>query len=312
MSMGTRDARTAIEDAQDARTIVEWVLGTRAEPSASAGTPGGYDFDLVDNGRRAGILAVTRSARPAHPRPWGSVRRLQWDAAGLEWSWVVRFGPGHGPAVDRRMITGLLQELEQAGGEGFQRADRVRVAALRAAGVRLSPAERVIEDLAAFGASAAERSPCVPPRPVVTAKLPQAGSTSAEAVNEAVEDEAWRGGNRARLAPVDAGDRHLFVWLDEADVAAWAAMGPDVVPAPPLLTPEATTLWVARRPVAAAAGDLLADRLWQTDDDGRWDALGPVRRTASRPGDAGPGPRQAHHHQDEGLGRRPAGAPAPL
>jgi len=172
------------------------------------------------------------------------------------------------------MIVGLLAELERAGGTGFQRADQVRVAALRAAGVRLSPAERVLEDLAVFGVVGAEPGVAKGCRPTVVAKFPESSAISAEAVNEAVENEAWRAGTRARLARSDAEDRHLFVWLASPDVGARAAMDPDVVPAAPLLVPETTTLWVARR--AAADGEVLADRVWQTNALGEWEALGPV------------------------------------
>jgi len=78
------------------------------------------------------------------------------------------------------MIVGLIGELERAGGDGFQRADQVRVAALRAVGVRLSPAERVLEDLAVFGVVGAEPGPAHDTQPTVVATLPERSLTSSD------------------------------------------------------------------------------------------------------------------------------------
>jgi len=261
-------------DRHDAKLIVEWVLGVALEPRVAVPV-GGADFDLLEDGRRTGAVVVARSHRSPHLRAWGSVRRLSWEASGLR-SWLVRLGPVSRSGPDERMIVGLLAELELAGGAGFERADQVRVAALRAAGVRLSPAERVLEDLAVFGVVGAEPDQGTGCRMTVVAKVPESTDTSVDAVNEAVETEAWRADNRGRLARTDAEDRHLFVWLSPTDVAARAAMDADEVPAPPLLVPETTALWVARRP--AADSDLVADRVWQTNPLGQWEALGSVAR----------------------------------
>jgi len=174
------------------------------------------------------------------------------------------------------MIVGLLAELERAGGTGFDRADQVRVAALRASGIRLSPAERLLEDLAAFGVDGAAADTDRSGPPTVVAKASEPAVTSVEVVNQAVEDAVWRVPNRVRLGCTEVGDNHLFVWLNRADPVATAAMDPDEVPRPPLLAPETTTLWVARRPATEDGG--LADRVWQTNGAGEWEALGPVLR----------------------------------
>lgn len=267
-------------DLHDAKAIVQWVLGVhleRAVPSGSGGatgSAGGQDFDLSEGGRRTGAMVVARSVATSHPQTWGSVTRLRWGAGGRR-SWAIRLEAVTRSGPDERMIVGLLAELEGAGGAGFQRADQVRVAALRAAGVRLSPAERVIEDLAAFGVVGAESRFDPEEPPTVAAKASEAACTYSEAINEVVEDEAWRPTNRARLTGSDVDERHLFVWLDPANTVANDAMDPDEVPAPPLLAPETTTLWVARRP--PTDGGFLADRVWQTNATGEWEALAAVR-----------------------------------
>jgi len=274
-------------DLQDARAIVEWVLGAAVDPVGSLDGPLGQDFDLSEGGRRTGAMVVARSVPPARPQSWGSVRRQSWDARGWR-SWVVRLGSVGGSGPDERMIVGLLAELEGAGGTGFQRADQVRVAALRAAGVRLSPEERVLEDLEVFGVVAADSLIGDDRPPTVVAKAYDPAFTSAEAVNDVVEDEVWRPATRARLisahgdAGAGTGDRHLFVWLDPADLVATAAMDPDEVPAPPLLSPETTILWVARRP--SSNDGVVADRVWQTNPAGEWESLGSVtdRRVMAR------------------------------
>ena len=260
-------------DLYDAKAIVEWVLGVDLEPSdrSSGLAP---DFDLFEGGGRTGAMVVARSARPPHPQSWKSVRHLTWDARGLHRSWVVRLETSTRSGPDERMILGLLAELELSGGSGFQRSDQVRVASLRAAGVRLSPAERLLEDLAVFGVIGAESGDTVPRTVVV--KVGEVAFASVEVVNEAVEDEAWRAENRIRLGATDAADRHLFVWLDGANFVAHAAMDPDRLPVSPLLAPDTTTFWVARRP--ALHDDLLADRVWQTNGGGEWESLGPVMR----------------------------------
>jgi len=286
-------------DLQDARAIVEWVLGAAVDPVGTPGSLLGQDFDLSEGGRRTGAMVVARSVAPARPQSWGSVRRQNWDARGCR-SWVVRLGSVGGSGPDERMIVGLLAELEGAGGTGFQRADQVRVAALRAAGVRLSPEERVLEDLEVFGVVAAESLLGNDGPPTVVAKAPEPAVSSAEAVNTAVEDEAWRPETRARLigapggAGSGAGDRHLFVWLDPANHVATAAMDPDEVPAPPLLSPETTILWVARRP--SGNDGVLADRVWQTNPAGEWESLGSVtdRRVMARASQADTAGNQAN------------------
>ncbi len=273
-------------DLHDARTIVEWVLGISLEPAGPRNLETGHDFHLLEDGRRIGAMVVARSICPSSgPQACGPVRRLSWNAGGRR-SWVVRLEALGRSGPDERMIVGLLAELERAGGTGFQRADQVRVAALRAAGVRLSPAERVLEDLAAFGVVEAE--------PYLGDDLPTVmngasgpARTTAQAVNEAVEDAAWRPANRACFAGCGVGDRHLFVWLDPADLNAYAAMDADDVPSPPLQAPETTSLWVARRP-PANNHDLLADRVWQTNAVGEWEDLGSVvRRRVLAPASAG-------------------------
>jgi len=260
-------------DLHDARAILEWVLGVSLERSRLQGPVAGGDFSLSEEGRRTGGLVVVRSVRSSSTQSWGTVRRSSWDAAGRR-SWVIRLDAGRRSSSDEFVVPRLLVEFEQAGGTEFRRADQVRVAALRAAGVRLTPAERVLEDLAMFGVVGAESEvgSGVPPR--VVAKTPVTAFTSSDAINNAVEDEAWRPANRARLADarLATGDRHLFVWLDPADLVATSAMEADEVPAPPLLAPETTTLWVARRPYATDGG--LADRVWQTSAEGEWEALG--------------------------------------
>ncbi len=135
-------------------------------------------------------MVIAHSGRPPHQHLRGPVGQLSWDAGTLCRSWVVYLeaAPRSGP--DERMIVGLIGELEQAGGGGFQRADQVRVAALRAAGVRLSPAERVLEDLAVFGVVRAETGPAHGAGSTVVAKVPDSASTSCDASTGACEGHA--------------------------------------------------------------------------------------------------------------------------
>jgi len=126
-------------------------------------------------------MVIAHSGRPPHPPFRGSAGQLSWEASALCRSWVVYLeaAPRSGP--DERMIVGLIGELERAGGGGFQRADQVRVAALRAAGVRLSPAERVLEDLAVFGVVRAEPGPAHGAGPRVVAEVPESENTPCDA-----------------------------------------------------------------------------------------------------------------------------------
>ena len=104
-----------------------------------------------------------------------------------------------------------------------------------------------------------------------------AWSGSPAVVNEVIEDEAWRAENLARFGGVERGERHLFVWLGEDHGEAFRAMGPDETPEAPLPPRGITTLWVARRPAARAGW--LADRVWQTNPRGEWEALEAVPRS---------------------------------
>lgn len=121
----------------------------------------------------------------------------------------------------------------------------------------------------------ASASLCPPVVVSATSGAERAGS--AAAVNEVIEDEAWRKENLDRLGGVGGGQRHLFVWLGEEHGDAFSAMDRDVPPEPPLQPLGITTLWSARRPAARAGW--LADRVWQSNPRGEWEALEAVPRS---------------------------------
>jgi hypothetical protein len=114
--------------------------------------------------------------------------------------------------------------------------------------------------------------------PAMVRVAPFHSSTSAHVVNEVVEDEAWRDESRNGTGLVAEPRRQLFVWVDEADIETRVAMERDVPPEPPVLPASVTAVWVARR--ARARGELLADRVWQTNESNEWETLGAIRRTA--------------------------------
>lgn len=247
----------------EAAAIVEWVLGIEARPPA---LDHGYDFDLIDGATPVGVLQVVHAGPSADPLGF----RVICGAAELERSWLLGVSPGTDVRSRQPELRTLLRRMEWCGAVWFGplagdppdgEDARPIVDALGALGVVAGVGVDVGED---------------PPGVRVTSSIGGIGWSSH--VNEVVETEAWRLDARRRLQGA-LGDRHLFVWIDGSDLHARSAMEADSPPARPALPVEATCAWACRR----AAGDspLLADRVWQTDEAGEWQVLGPIRKAVA-------------------------------
>lgn len=242
----------------EAKAIVEWVLGLTAEPTGD-----GEDFRLFDRGRSVGHLGVLVAASPRQPAGPSLV------VPGLTRSWLLYHPPSAEILARLRTVVDILADLEAAGivsigTPGSPHVPRGAVRSLAHHGVSraLSLEEDPGEARIAFAP---------------TPHWPAPGHSPCHLVNDVVEDEAWADADARRADPVHPGERHLFVWLDPADLEVRAAMEADSPPAPPVLPAGLDVVWVARR--ASRRSGLVADRIWQTGASAQWEPLAPVRRT---------------------------------
>ena len=243
----------------EAAALVEWVLGVTVVPAGDADS---YDFDIIESGEAGGALQIADAA-PAGPPSYPVVCA----APNLQRSWVLTVVSERALLGEHWKVRRLLAVLERSSAWEFGRTSGAGSASEDLPGTLAVDALNALGVLAGVGVPTAEYPA------VIRLTGPRVGG-SAHTVNDLVEDRAWLGDGRERMDRV-AGCRHLFVWIDESDLAAWWAMESDIPPEAPVRPAELTSLWVARR--AAPATGLLADRVWQTNDAGDWEALNPVR-----------------------------------
>jgi hypothetical protein len=75
-------------------------------------------------------------------------------------------------------------------------------------------------------------------------------------VIDAIEHEAWKPDNVAKLSEMPRTEAHLFVWIDYTNAPAHGVLTLGVTPLPePHLPTELHTLWVAARTGDDAGGD---------------------------------------------------------
>ena len=255
---GTRD------EEQDAKAIVEWVLGVAASPGGSTSAPG--TFQLIDGNGVVGSLSV----RVARTPPWLAQPSLVVPAPALSRSWLLYHPPSAEVLCRLRTIVDILAHLDAAGTSTVGgSASRPSVGG-------------ALRSLALYGVSRAISLDEEPGEAVISFAPPPywlaRGHSPGHLVNDAVEDEIWADADARRWdGSHEGGEQHMFVWLDPADLEVRAAMEADSPPAPPIRPGGLDIVWVARR--APRRSGLLADRIWQTGADGDWEPLAPVRRT---------------------------------
>ena len=242
----------------DAAAIVEWVLGVAVVPANRSAS---YDFDILGSETVGGALHVADAA-PSEPSSYP----LFCAAPTLQRSWVLTVVSDASVLGEHWKIRRLLAVLERAEAWEFGHAPGGASFAGDLAGGLAVDALNAVGVMAGLGVPTGEYPA------VIRLTGPRVGG-AAHVVNDVVEDRVWLDDGRKRMDRV-AGCRHLFVWIDETDLAACWAIESDIPPEAPVRPPELTSLWVARR--AAPGTGLLADRLWQTNDVGEWEALGPV------------------------------------
>lgn len=257
---------------REGAAIVEWVLGMDAMEAPE----GPHDYELRRGGEVAGAVCVA-TLRPASPP---ASYPMACAAPNLRRSWVLDVEAGVQLLGHHAEVRRLLAALEDFGIWRFGPGAATPPAAFARLGV-----------VAGTGLETSSYPP------VVRLAAPPGDKSAPQMLNGQVERHAWLEQTRAALRQA-AGAHHLFLWIAEGDLAARAVMEAGDPPPPPVVPSEVTTVWLARR--GPATGPLLADRLWQTDERGEWDALGAVRRRTSlrRPpvATAAAGVRRVVHH----------------
>ena len=261
---------TVTADKRDGASVLEWVLGLTATPSRGSF----HDFDLRDRG---GTVAGTLDVAPLRPPP---AYPHTCTAPNLRRSWVLGVVPGghllgrHGEA--RRLLAGLERaDVWQFGPDGLTEDE--------AGGDQPSGLSDGFAELGIVSGTSLESAAYPPIVQVVSASGP---ATCASGLNELVERAVW---DRERR-PDPGVAHHLLLWVGGTDLEARAAMERDGPPEPPLLPEQVGSVWLAR--CGRPEGLFLADRVWQTNDLGEWEALGPVPRVAPHAGRSDPGGRR--------------------
>ena len=258
-----RDARPPRAEEQRAREIVAKVLGARVERLDEGGGERPLADYLVESGPQ-GVrvpLEVTTAAVAADLSTAKSRQRLSWTTRGPTNDWYLSHTAGLKVRALHDQRRDLLLALEAAGIDTIDTRyddDDERHAELRGRmiglGLRRATAISVASDGGAevyFGSSSV-------------------GTTAPTTVSLAVELEAWKDDNRAKLRP----SGQLFVWIDSTLTDASAAMSFGVLPPGIDAPPEVSMAWVAPGPYRDI--DYLASPVWRWTADVGWVDLGKV------------------------------------
>jgi hypothetical protein len=230
--------------------ILTGVLGgkvvSRDVPGAPAGT---YDFDLVLDDGRVVAVEVTTSTDRKVVEFWAAAHAQSWESRQLRNSWLLNVTPPANIKALRGNVEPLLRGLEQAGISKFGLGHRTA-----------APEVNTLHRLLVKGGDVLQSA--LPPR--IYLYSTGAGAVGIDAVREAVEHEAAKPDNRAKLgrAAADA-ERHLFVWIDPLHTRAAAAMGFMGITTPTgcTLPPEVDTLWVGTPAVDEAGHE--GEHVWR-------------------------------------------------
>lgn len=205
-------------------------------------------------------LEVTTAAVASELSTAKSRQKLSWVTEGPAHDWYLSHTSGLKVRTLHDQRRDLLLALEAAGIESIDTrydndmshaAIRARLAAL---GIRRATVISVASPKGAeiyFGSSTV-------------------GTSAPSDVSVAVELEAWKDDNRAKLRP----EGHLFVWIDSSLSDASAAMSFGVLPSGLDAPPELLAAWVAPGPYRDL--DYLASPVWQWTVESGWTDLGRV------------------------------------
>lgn len=227
----------------------------RATGAAIDGDPkvGRHDVDLtLPRGRTIG-LEVTRAADAAEIGTWAEIAKRRRDRHPLlaRW-WSVALRSGSSVKAAHKSIPPLLAGLENLGiTEHMWRSDRLQrpsrdptIRAIKSglADAGVDHAYSVIPNDGFGGLS------------FVVHK--DGGTLGPSDVIDAVQHEAWKSDNVAKLAEMPRDEAHLFVWIDYTNAPAHRALQLGLTPLPdPHLPHEVHTLWIAARTSSDAGGD---------------------------------------------------------
>ena len=243
-----------------ASAIVERVLGLRVERLDRGGRQSVADYEIADPAGARIPLEVTTAAVSAELSTAKSRQRLSWTTVGPANDWYLSHTPGPKVRALHEQRRELLLALESAGIESIDTRydDEDQHAELRqrliGLGIRRATAISVASDAGAdvyFGSVSV-------------------GTSAPRDVAVAVELEAWKDDNRAKLRS----GGHLFVWIDSTMTGAGAAMSFGVLPTALEAPPELAAAWVAPGPYRDI--DYLASPVWQWATDTGWTDLGKV------------------------------------
>ncbi len=220
--------------------------------------PGTHDFDLELGDGLVIAVEVTVSTDRRIVESWAAVHGQSWDAPQLRTSWLLNVTLPTNIKTLRGNVEPLLRGLEQAGIQKF--------------GIRHETTAPEVKELHRLLVKAGDVWNGVLP-PCIFLYSTDVGPVGIDVVRAAVEHEAAKPDNRAKLGRAVADERHLFVWIDPLHTHAAATMGfmGVAIPTGCTLPPEIDTVWVAIPMIDDAGAD--GEHVWRYTRRNGWENL---------------------------------------
>lgn len=204
---------------------------------------GEHDFDLILAGGGRGVVEVTRAADESIHRATAAIFRgrsggnpvMLPDCEGI---WLIEVSPAASINRLRLELNDALADLERSGIDRFLESD------LNLAG----PTKRLTEELRVRGGA---RWRANGPGRAYLQVEGSADIIDPNRVTSAVLEVAARADNQRKVTSQAAGERHLFVYVDDTLPDAWVALSASTPPAGGFELPAAFThVWAAAHHLA--------------------------------------------------------------
>lgn len=248
-----------------AKLLVEELVPGSEMRFQSDQTGGSCDFELLQHGNLLGVLEVTASVDAQLEETIAAITNKKKGgefipARHCRFDWWVHPLPTARINKLRSKLDEYLAAVESEGRTNFfSYTDAAGSDAVR----------RLLIDLGIEGASVVRWNP---PGQIGISLPGGGGRVDAEDAQRAVELEAAKTDNRAKLGKCPSLERHLFVYVDPMNYLPWVALVEEEPPTcAPSLPTEVTHIWAA-----AESRKPRCFTVWKAVRGSQWERMGPV------------------------------------